>query len=246
MTTTVVFRACHPTQSWGAAGNASDDRPTAPHPLQSAVTGLIAAALGIKPDDEDAIAQISAAAMAFRFDRKGRITHDYQTIQNTISADGDPRGTIISRRGELQDACITMFCAWEDHHLARRVSHALRFPRWPLYLGRRCHLVGALPDAVIVEEPISDDLLGSWAPCEIHSPQGEQWRIVEDTTAPLNAEGVTVTGSRASSFARRDHTAAAVRTRSIPRLAPRELDQVQRVVLVDGSGVVVTDADTAT
>lgn len=245
MTATVVFRACAPTQSWGVAGNASDNRPTATHPLQAAVTGLIGAALGLPRNDQTTIARISAATMTFRLDRPGTIRNDYQTIQNTINTDSQPRGTIISRRGELQDACTTVFCTWDDDHIARDIANALRFPRWPLHLGRRCHLVGSFPETALAAEPVSDDLLGSWAPCPIHPPNEETWTVVEDTLDPLNAEGVTLTGTRAFNFAHRNHTVAPVRTRQIPRLPPRTGDNDERTVLVDGSGVVLTRADEA-
>lgn len=243
--TTVVFRSCAPTQSWGAVGNGGDSRPTSTHPIQSSVTGLICAALGVGRDDLDAIAGVNAAVMAFRMDRQGVIAADYQTVSDTISADLQPRGTILTSRGELQDACITIFCAWGDAHLARAVHGALRRPHWPLFLGRRCHAVGSFPDAALIDRDLDDDLIGSWEACPIHPATGETWTVVEDTTAPLNAEGVTMTGSRASDFRSRNHTMAPVRRRTLPRLVAADtgFGDEQALFTLDRHGVLIVEGD---
>lgn len=239
MTSTVVFRLCAPTQSWGAPGNAADLRPTSTHPLQSSITGLIGAAMGIARNDNTSIAAISAAHMAFRIDRHGTVTSDYQTISNTIDTTGAARGTILSQRGELQDACIVAFVEWEDDHLARAVRLALRLPRWPLHLGRRCHLIGALPRTLAVEQPIDDALIGSWPHCPVHPPRNEEWTVVKDTTQPLNAPGVTLTGARASNFTDRNHLLAPIRSKRIPLLEQRATDQPDTTITVNADYTVV-------
>lgn len=217
MTTTVVFRACAPTQSWGAVGNASDIRPTSTHPLPSTITGLICSAMNIDRSDTDGIARIARASMVFRLDQQGNIRNEFQTISNTLSADLKPRGTIMSQRGELQDACITIFCTWPDD-TGTDVRDALRHPARPLHLGRTCHLIGCFPEATVINDTINDDLLGSWAACNVHRPRNNaEWTIVESSNLPINTPGISLSGAKARNFATRDHTLMAMHTRSIPR-----------------------------
>lgn len=146
----ILLRLSAPLQSWGSTSH-FNERDTAPFPTRSGLIGLLASALGRRrhepPDD---LAQLSATV---RIDRPGMLLRDLHTVGGGLpnkatvtTADGGKRpgatATLLTHRNYLADAAFTVALTGqpdnEDHRqLLQRCAHALRFPRWPLYLGRR-------------------------------------------------------------------------------------------------------------
>src|SRR5690554_4920903 len=77
----LVFRLYGPLASWGGAA-VGEERPTAQVPSRSALSGRLAAALGIKRDDEQSHVQLQTSV---RFGIKqltaGSLLRDYHTTQ---------------------------------------------------------------------------------------------------------------------------------------------------------------------
>ncbi|MFK0172603.1 type I-E CRISPR-associated protein Cas5/CasD [Streptomyces sp. NPDC090306] len=149
----LLLRLAGPLQSWGEHSH-FNDRDTLSFPSRSALTGLLAAALG-RPrehrlDDLDLIVTV-------RVDRPGSRLRDFHTVggglsgdRTVVTAEGKRRdsdtSTLTSTRWYLEDAAFTVALTLPDHTPPPTAwADALRAPRWPLYLGRRsCPPAGPL------------------------------------------------------------------------------------------------------
>ena len=156
----VLLRLDAPLMSFGGVKVDHHNR-TDPLPYRAMLTGLIANALGLTRRQEDALEALQARVRyAARRDRPGTTIVDYQTV------DFDPAGPMAShlgwtRRGMIEerkggeasegthiryrhylaDAIVTVALTLEPagtEPTLERVSHALRCPARPLFLGRRC------------------------------------------------------------------------------------------------------------
>jgi CRISPR system Cascade subunit CasD len=135
-----------------------EDRPTFDRPTKSAILGLVAAATGIRRDEEER--QLALAAgywMAIRIDSPGFLLRDYHTAQVPPSGKGkrkivfqtrkeelsvpkDGLNTVLSSRDYRCDALYTV-CLWSrtanpPYHLTV-LKHHLEHPEFLLYLGRK-------------------------------------------------------------------------------------------------------------
>ncbi|MDD5036069.1 MAG: type I-E CRISPR-associated protein Cas5/CasD, partial [Methylococcaceae bacterium] len=77
----LVFRLYGPLASWGDIA-VGEQRPTTPHPSKSAILGLVAAALGIRRDENKRHQDLAAGyGYAVRVDAPGVLLRDYHTTQ---------------------------------------------------------------------------------------------------------------------------------------------------------------------
>ncbi|MFJ3498326.1 type I-E CRISPR-associated protein Cas5/CasD [Streptomyces sp. NPDC086091] len=149
----LLLRLASPLQSWGEHSH-FDDRDTLPFPTRSALTGLLASALGrSRHHSLDDL----ALSVTVRTDRPGSPLRDFHTVggglsreQTVITAEGKRRdsdtSTLTGTRWYLQDAVFTVALTLPDHTEPPATwSDALLSPRWPPYLGRRsCPPAGPL------------------------------------------------------------------------------------------------------
>lgn len=243
MTGTVIWRLCAPTQSWGAPGNHHQQRPSSQWPLHSSLTGMVCAALGYERG-HPGTGDVAAMDLTVRIDHPGKTELDFQTIAGTVNTSGARRagGQVTSQRGLLHDACFTVFASWQDTDLARRVETALKAPVWPLCLGRRAFPVTTALRPAWFGDAADDDLVGSWAPCQVHPPGRDTWEVVEqaDTFGP----GAVVDDSVCADFDRRDHHPRVVRRRTIPRTDPKASNSDNALFTVDASGRLLLPGET--
>ncbi len=152
-----------PLQAWGSASR-FQRRTTGLHPTKSAVTGLLAAALGLDKHAPGEAAAIRALAQ-LRFTaitlprpdpaRSGdelplRRLEDYHTVMGTRLASGKiDDGTVQSYRHYLLDArfgvLLTAPAGWQlpDGRGPDALAAALRDPVWGVWFGRKCCLPAA-------------------------------------------------------------------------------------------------------
>ncbi len=188
MTNFLIFRLYGPMVSWGDVAVGSS-RPSFSHPSKSAVFGLLAAAIGIRRDEDDKLRLLATSYnFAVRVDASGTMLRDYHTSQVPPSGTGKNQKYFATRKDELAvskkdmktilstrdyycDAVYTV-CLWCKTEV---VPYSLEFlmqkldaPEFVLYLGRKsCPL--ALPinakvvDSVNLQEAFSgmgsDDFL---------------------------------------------------------------------------------------
>lgn len=154
----LLFTVYAPFASWGdiAVGElrGSWDRPS-----RSAVLGMVAAALGIEREDQDAHDALdSGYGVAVRLDSPGIPMVDYHTAQ-TVAAnvvtkrhpatraellEADELQTILSRRTYREDALATL-CIWRQgsgRWSLNELAAALRTPTFVLYAGRKANALG--------------------------------------------------------------------------------------------------------
>ncbi len=151
----LIFQLYGPLCSWGgvAVGN---ERPTETHPTKSAIIGMIAAALGIRREEENAQRElIEGYGLAIRTELPGVLESDYHTAESPSSTSlvGMPHITrtdelkaiaprdnaIVSSREYRTDA-LNFIAIWEKSeapHSLENIVQALKSPHFTLYLGRK-------------------------------------------------------------------------------------------------------------
>jgi len=164
MTQYLVFQLYGPMAAWGDIA-VGEYRPSFAHPSKSAIIGLLAAALGIRRDEEERQKVLSnTCTFAVRVDAMGTLLRDYHTAQVPPEKKGITYhtryselswglNTILSSRDYRCDAAYTVAIGLRDgsEFTLQKLAQKLRKPEFTLYLGRKsCPL--ALPlDPEIVE-----------------------------------------------------------------------------------------------
>ena len=159
----LVFQLQAPLSAWGETA-VGEFRPTANYPSESALLGLLAAALGIRREEEDAHAALRKGyGFAIGVLSAGRLLRDYHTAQvpgrvslknrphnsrrDELNVPKDELNTILSTRDYRQDAASVVAVQVRDGagapYVLSDVAQALAKPRFTLYLGRK-----ACPPAV--------------------------------------------------------------------------------------------------
>ena len=151
MTELLLFQLYGPLASWGEPA-VGEYRPSATHPGKSHITGLLAAALGIRRNEEDRLAGLAHGyGLAVRIDAEGELLRDYHTTQVPPKRRGQQFHTrreemascglytILSQRDYRVKAAWT--CAlWQKEtapYSLDGLRQALQQPRFTLYLGRK-------------------------------------------------------------------------------------------------------------
>lgn len=141
-------------QSWGEHSRFKD-RTTLDHPTKSGVVGLICCAMGIRQKEEPhkMLAVSSKIKMRSFTIRKGSQLRDFQSIGTCYSSEDVLEKRYLLRKSGgavadcptkifhkeyLQGARFLVDVEVDDDTLAQEIQAALRSPRWPMYLGRKC------------------------------------------------------------------------------------------------------------
>lgn len=155
---TLIFQLEAPLSSWGDVA-VGEYRPTGEYPSQSAIHGLLGAALGITRDDDAAQTALRKSyRLAVGVLSQGRLLRDYHTAQVPSRSDLKKRphatrrdelslsktdlNTILSSRDYRQDAAALVAVqmvgdALHAPHSLAALSAALKKPKFVLYLGRK-------------------------------------------------------------------------------------------------------------
>jgi CRISPR system Cascade subunit CasD len=123
---TLLLRLAAPIQSWGTDAK-FDRRGTERIPSKSAVIGLVAAALGRRRNEN--IEDLRSLLFGVRVDKEGKLLRDYHTAKSHRSA-------YVTQRYYLCDAVFLAGLEGSEDFLAE-IEHALHYPAFPLFLGRR-------------------------------------------------------------------------------------------------------------
>ncbi len=148
MANTLFLRLESPLQAWGENSQWSERR-SAPEPTKSGVVGLLACALGWG-DDERIGALSRRVRIGVRCDVVGTPAplRDYHTVgggydePQLLNAKGEPKlsggkpHTEPTWRYYLCDASFLVVVQSDSETIAQ-LAHAIQFPVWPLFLGRK-------------------------------------------------------------------------------------------------------------
>lgn len=171
----LVFQLYGPLASWGVPAT-GEIRRSATHPTRSALVGLLAAALGIRREQEEELAALrDGVRFAVKQISPGVMLQDYHTAQvpgqdrkawrqtrrDELSVPKEKLNTILSTReyrcnGYWKVAVATNGDSpWTREDLAE----ALRSPRFPLYLGRKaCPPAAPLAPQIVEAKGIREAL----------------------------------------------------------------------------------------
>lgn len=167
----LVFQLQAPFSAWGETA-VGEFRPTANYPSESALLGLLAAALGIRREEEAAHAALRASyGFAVGVLSSGRLLRDYHTAQvpgrvalknrphnsrrDELDLPKDELNTILSTRDYRQDAAslVAVQMRIAAPYALNDMARALVKPRFTLYLGRKaCPPALPLNPQIVVAE----------------------------------------------------------------------------------------------
>lgn len=180
----MLFRLYGPLASWGEIA-VGVSRHTAPYPGKSALLGLLAAALGIRRDDENRQLFLTAGyQFAVKVISPGSLLRDYHTTQvppkvaveryhaptrkDELTAlkkyqaeTSNYSGTILSSREYRCDALslVAVRALEGAPYSLRELREALLYPKFHLYLGRKaCPLAAPLNPCVCSADGIGQAL----------------------------------------------------------------------------------------
>lgn len=148
----LVFRCYGPMVSWGDIA-VGEHRRSYAQPSKSAILGLVAAALGIRRDEEERLRKLyESFGFAVCVESEGLPLRDYHTIQTPSASTGphrtrreelavDPEklNTLLSSREYRCDA-LSLAALWstaKTEWSLENVHNALREPHFTLYFGRK-------------------------------------------------------------------------------------------------------------
>jgi CRISPR system Cascade subunit CasD len=148
----LLFRLYGPLAAWGDIA-VGEYRPSFAHPSKSAIMGLVAAALGLRREQEEGLRALAESFhFAVRVDAMGNLLRDYHTTQVPPSRKGvihrtrrselafRDLNTILSSRDYRVDAVYTV-ALWGARETLPynldQLTEALRKPVFTLYLGRK-------------------------------------------------------------------------------------------------------------
>ena len=169
---TLLLRLAAPLQAWGADSK-FETRKTNREPTKSGVIGLLAAALGLRRDESEALARLAQLRFGVRVEWEGQLLVDYH-----IAKTQDQKTSYVTYRHYLQDAVFLAGLESEDEALLRVLEAALRHPVYPLYLGRRS-CPPTLPLCLGIRQGSLLDVLRT-EPMQGRKPETGKLRIVAD------------------------------------------------------------------
>jgi CRISPR system Cascade subunit CasD len=190
----LVFQLQAPLGSWGEAA-VGEYRGTCDSPGESALLGLLAAALGVRREDDATLTGLRQGyGFAVGVQEGGTLLRDYHTAQvpGRTALKGRPHATrrdelvvpktdlhtILSTRDYRQNPAylVAVQARVDPPHPLETLANALRRPRFVLYMGRKsCPLAAPLYPRVIH----TDSALTAF---ESYAAQIEQLRAVHQDT----------------------------------------------------------------
>ena len=116
---TLLLRLAAPLQAWGADSK-FETRKTNREPTKSGVIGLLAAALGLRRDEREALLRLTGLRFGVRVEREGQLLVDYHTAKTQ-----DEKTSYVTYRHYLQDAVFLAGIESEDAALLQQLQQAL-------------------------------------------------------------------------------------------------------------------------
>lgn len=170
---TLIFQLQAPLSSWGEVA-VGEYRPSADYPGQSALHGLLGAALGIERGDDVGQERLRRGyRLAVGVLSAGRLLRDYHTAQVPSRADMKKRphatrrdelclpkqdlNTILSTRDYRQDAAslVAVQAGADAPFTLPELAAALKAPKFVLYLGRKsCPVAVPLHPCVLLADTV--------------------------------------------------------------------------------------------
>ena len=129
----LVLRLAGPMAAYGT-GPRLQQRLTEDAPTESAIRGMLRAALGIRRGEP--APALDGLQVEVGETTHGGILEDFHTIRDAVTYDGAPGRNAITTRHYLSDFSSTVTLRGDLQQI-RAIAKALARPKFQLYLGRR-------------------------------------------------------------------------------------------------------------
>lgn len=138
---TLLLRLAAPLQSWDVRSK-FEIRQTEREPSKSGVIGLLACAMGIRQEDQEALEELSRLEFGIRVDQEGQLLWDFHMVhayknRQDFHTGENHQHAYITERYYLADAVFLAGVSTDDVGLLDQLEEAVAHPAFPLCLGRR-------------------------------------------------------------------------------------------------------------
>lgn len=209
----LLFQLYGPMASWGGVA-VGEQRPSASHPSKSAILGLLAAARGIRRDEESIHGKMAVGyGFGVRVDAPGELMRDYHTTQ-VPPAKG--KAKFFTRRDELRNRELNTILSSRDYRTDGRyivavwrrestapftleaLADALRKPCLVPYLGRKsCPAAVPFFPQVLEADSLKSAFAASKFPddellscIKLSAQVSYYWEALDDVAAGMSASMV--------------------------------------------------------
>lgn len=176
----LLLRFAAPLQAWGSSSK-FDIRTTEREPTKSGVIGMIASALGIQRNSENAddeLKKLNEMRFGVRVEKEGKLIKDFHMVRKIENR--KMTASYITDRYYLSDAVFLVAIESDDTELLKKIESALQRPVYPLFLGRRS-CPPTLPVVYGMRDSELTEILRNEPPLIQDSKNKSARRIVYDT-----------------------------------------------------------------
>lgn len=176
----LLLRFAAPLQAWGSSSK-FDIRTTEREPTKSGVIGMIASALGIQRNAENAddeLKKLNEMRFGVRVEKEGKLIKDFHMVRKIENR--KMTASYITDRYYLSDAVFLVAIESDDTELLKKIESALQRPVYPLFLGRRS-CPPTLPVVYGMRDSELTEILRNEPPLIQDSKNKSAMRIVYDT-----------------------------------------------------------------
>lgn len=176
----LLLRFAAPLQAWGSSSK-FDIRTTEREPTKSGVIGMIASALGIQRNAENAddeLKKLNEMRFGVRVEKEGKLIKDFHMVRKIENR--KMTASYITDRYYLSDAVFLVAIESNDTELLKKIESALQRPVYPLFLGRRS-CPPTLPVVYGMRDSELTEILRNEPPLIQDSKNKSARRIVYDT-----------------------------------------------------------------
>lgn len=176
----LLLRFAAPLQAWGSSSK-FDIRTTEREPTKSGVIGMIASALGIQRNAENAddeLKKLNEMRFGVRVEKEGKLIKDFHMVRKIENR--KMTASYITDRYYLSDAVFLVAIESDDTEFLKKIESALQRPVYPLFLGRRS-CPPTLPVVYGMRDSELTEILRNEPPLIQDSKNKSARRIVYDT-----------------------------------------------------------------
>lgn len=201
----LLFRLYGPLASWGDIA-VGESRHSFNGPTKSAVMGLVAAALGIRREEESQhLALNQHYSFATAVWSQGKLLRDYHTVQapdsvgkftyrtrrDELVVGVDRLGTVLSGREYRTDALawVALRPSDDSPYTLEQLALALNKPKFVLYLGRKSCPLAAPLDPQILQANGFSEAFSLYKPRSLTAQRNDPYEFHDNEKVEYNWEG---------------------------------------------------------
>lgn len=131
---TILLKFSGPLQSWGTSSR-FETRFTDLYPSKSAIIGLLAASLGYRREETNAIQRLNELDFVVRVEQQGKLIRDFHIAKKYKN--GKFERNYVTNRYYLSDAIFLVALTHSDEEWMDEIEYALLHPYFQPFMGRR-------------------------------------------------------------------------------------------------------------